>query len=67
MTEILESTFPEMLEPDASEDFNKVFMEPLFSILREKGTNKNANAAACYCLRNIVEHLRTKQPHLVTQ
>ena len=30
MTEILESTFPEMLEPDASADFNTVFLEPLF-------------------------------------
>ena len=34
----------------------------------EKGasTSKHANAAACYCLRRIVEYLRTRQPHLVT-
>ena len=67
MTEILESTFPELTEPDASEEFNKVFMEPLFAILKEKGTNKNANAAACFCLRSFVEYLRAKQPNMVTQ
>ena len=63
MTEILEFTFPELLEPDAYADFVQVFLEPLFQILRhEKGasTSKNANAAACYCLRRIVEYLRTK-------
>ena len=30
MTEILEFTFPEMLEPEASADFTAVFLEPLF-------------------------------------
>ena len=57
MVEILEHTFPEMLEPNpmlaptAHEDLSKVFLEPLFEILRTPGSSKNVNTAACYCLR----------------
>ena len=73
MTEILESTFPEMLEqnpmiePTAHEDFIKVFLEPLWQILREKGKNKNMKLASCFCLRNIIEHLKEEHPHMLRE
>ena len=48
-------------------DVNKVFLDPLFEILKTPGTSKNANAAACFCLRSILEFLRNNAQHLVTQ
>lgn len=66
MNEILECTFPEYLEDPTCQDLTKVFLDPLFELLRHKGTNKNAAAAACYCLRFMVQNLTNKHSHLVT-
>ena len=66
MNEILECTFPEYLEDPSCQDLTKVFLEPLFQILRDRGTLKNANAAACFCLRHIVQNLTNRHSHLVT-
>ena len=75
MVEILEHTFPELLESNpmiaaansGGSDVAKVFLDPLFDILKTPGTSKNANAAACYCLRSLMEYLRNNAQHLVTQ
>ena len=66
MNEILECTFPEYLEDPSCQDLSKVFLDPLFQILRDRGTSKNANAAACFCLRHMVQNLTNRHSHLVT-
>ena len=66
MKEIINFTFPELLDAENFDKLITIFFEPLFAILRGTGQNKNAVASASFCLRFLVQNLIMNHSELIT-
>lgn len=66
--EILENTFPEMLEPDQTQALMNLFINPLLDLLpgRVGSGNVLQTNAACFCLRKLVQYFIKSQKQLMT-